>query len=72
MEKLRRIVAMISVVVIVALIIGMVICAIMGSKYFFGMLALVFLIPITLWVFMWFTKLVNPSSDSEPGETTQE
>ena len=72
MEKLRRIVAMISVVVIVALIIGMVICAITGSKYFFGMLALVFLIPITLWVFMWFAKLVNSSSDSEPEDTTQE
>ncbi len=63
MEKIRKVVALVSVIVILALIIGMIICAITGSKYFFGMLALVFMVPITLWVFMWFTKLTTKHSD---------
>lgn len=63
MGTLRKIVALISVIVIVGLIIGMVICAVIESRYFFGMLALTFLDPIILWVFMWFTNLIKPSSD---------
>ncbi|MDE6434266.1 MAG: hypothetical protein K2L07_08550 [Lachnospiraceae bacterium] len=63
MKKVRRIVAMLTVMVIVALVIGTLICAIIGSKYFFGMLFLTFVVPVVLWVFMWFTKLINGESE---------
>ncbi len=64
MEKVRRITAWITVIIIVGLIIGTLICAVTGSDYFFGMLALTFLVPIILWVFMWFSKLVNGNQES--------
>lgn len=64
MEKVRRITAWITVIIIVGLIIGTLICAVIGSDFFFGMLALTFLVPIILWVFMWFSKLVNGNQES--------
>lgn len=63
MKKVRRIVAILTVMVIVALVIGTLICAMIGSKYFFGMLFLTFAVPVVLWVFMWFTKLINGESE---------
>lgn len=59
MEKVRRITALLTVIVIVALVIGTFICAVIGSPYFYGMLALTFFVPIVLWVFMWFTGLTK-------------
>ena len=66
MKKVRRIVALLTVIVIVALVIGTLICAISGSRYFFGMLFLSFAVPVVLWGFMWFTRLVNDESGTEP------
>lgn len=63
MKKVRQIVALLTVIVIVALVIGTLICAITGSKYFFAMLFLTFAVPVVLWVFMWFTRLVNGESE---------
>ena len=62
MKRVRQIVAWLTIVVIVGLIIGTIICAVTGSKYFFGMLFLMIAVPIVLWVFMWFTHLVNGDS----------
>lgn len=69
MEKVRRVTAFITVLVIGGLIIGTLICAITGSQYFFGMLALMFLIPLILWVFMWFTKLTSDKSQKVVEDT---
>lgn len=63
MNKVRRITALLTVVLIVILVIATFVCALTGSQYFFGMLALTFLVPIVLWVFMWFTKLANDKSE---------
>ncbi len=63
MSSLRRITAWITIVVIIGLIICTVISAVIGSKYFFGFLALSLIVPVVLWVFMWFTKLVNKKED---------
>lgn len=63
MEKVRRITAWVTIIIIIGLIVGTLICAITGSKYFFGMLALAIFVPIVLWIFMWFTKLVNGKSE---------
>ena len=63
MEKIRRITALLTVAVIIGLIIGPIICAVTGSKYFFGMLFLMFVVPIVLWVFMWFTRLLSGGND---------
>lgn len=63
MKRLRQIVAWISVFVLIGLIMGTVVCAVTGSPYFFGMLFLMLVIPVILWVFMWFTRLMNGDSD---------
>lgn len=65
MNKLRRVVAMLTVLLIVGLIIGTLICAFTGSKHFMGMLFLALAVPIVLWVFMWFTNLVSDQSKEE-------
>lgn len=62
MKKIRQIFAWITVIVIIGLIIATLICGITGSEYFFGMLFLMFVVPVVLWVFMWFTHLVNGDS----------
>lgn len=72
MERIRKITAWITIIVIIGLIIGTLICAVTGSAYFFGMLALSFFVPIILWVFMWFTKLVSGNQKmTEEGENIQ-
>lgn len=63
MNKVRRITAWITIIVIVGLIIGTIVCAITGSDYFFGFFALSIFVPVVLWIFMWFTKLVNDKSE---------
>lgn len=72
MKKIRQIVAWITIIVIIGLIIGAVVCAITGSKYFFGMLFLAFAVPIVLWIFMWFTHLVHGDSEVIPKEDLKE
>ena len=68
MKRVRQIVAWLTIVVIIGLIIGTIVCAVTGSKYFFGMLFLMIAVPIVLWVFMWFTHLVNGDSSVIPKE----
>ena len=63
MKKVRQIVALLTVILLAALVIGTLVCAIIGSKYFFGMLFLTFVVPVVLWVFMWFTRLVHGESE---------
>lgn len=63
MNKVRRITALLTVIVIVVLVIATLVCALTGSPYFFGMLALTFIVPIILWVFMWFAGLSGDKSD---------
>lgn len=62
MKKIRQIFAWITVVVIIGLVIATLICGITGSEYFFGMLFLMLVVPLVLWVFMWFTHLVSGDS----------
>lgn len=62
MKRLRQIMAWLTIVLIAGLIIGAVVCAITGSRYFFGLLALAMAVPIVLWVFMWFTRLIHGDS----------
>ena len=68
MKKLRQIVAWLSILLIAGLIIGTVICGITGSRYFFGMLFLALCVPVVLWVFMWFTRLIHGDSKVIPKE----
>ncbi|MBR1866600.1 MAG: hypothetical protein IJ801_08845 [Lachnospiraceae bacterium] len=72
MNKLRRVVAMLTVFLIVGLIIGTLICAFTGSKYFMGMLFLTLAVPVVLWVFMWFTNLVSGQSQEEQNEDKEQ
>ena len=67
MNKIRRIVAGLSALLIIGLIIAMIVLAIMGSLYFYGVLFLTLVIPVILWVFMWFTHLVqkDPKTENE-------
>lgn len=68
MKKIRQITAWVTILVIAALIIGTIVCAVTGSQYFFGMLFLTIVVPVVLWVFMWFTHLVHGDSDVIPKE----
>ncbi len=63
MEKVRRISAVLTIAVIISLIIGTIVCAITGSRLFFGMLFLMIVVPVVLYVFMWFTKLVSGNEE---------
>lgn len=68
MKRVRQIVAWLTIIVIIGLIIGTIICAVTGSKYFYGMLFLALAVPIVLWVFMWFTHLIHGDSEVIPKE----
>ena len=68
MNKLRRIVAWLTVLVIAGLLIAMLVSGIMGSPYFYVFLFLTLVVPMILWVFMWFTRLVNGESEVIPKE----
>lgn len=71
MKRLRQIMAWLTIILIIGLIIGAVVCAITGSRYFFGMLVLAMAVPIVLWVFMWFTRLIHGDSEVIPKEDMQ-
>lgn len=68
LQKVRRIVAWLTIAVIVVLVIITMVCAFTGSPYFFGMLYLTIAVPLVLWIFMWFTSLVNGESQVIPKE----
>lgn len=72
MEKMRRIIALATVVCIVILVIATLICGITGSEYFFGVLFLTFVIPFILWVFMWFTNLVSSRKQQDENDENVE
>ena len=63
MQKIRRIMAWLTIVVIALLLIAMLICAVSGSRYFFVFLFLAIFVPVVLWVFMWFTRLMAGESE---------
>lgn len=69
MDKIRRFTALATVIVIIGLIIGTIICAVTGSRYFFGMLFLMIVVPVVLWVFMWFTRLVSGTDKASEDDT---
>lgn len=71
MQKIRRIVALLSVVFIIGLIIASIICAITGSEYFTAVFFMMVAAPVVLWVFMWFTRLIYGDSDVIPKEETE-
>lgn len=49
-SKIQRVLAMITVIVLILCILITVILAIMGSKYFWGFLFATFVLPVILWV----------------------
>ncbi len=54
-----RIIAMAGVVLILFFVIGMVVCAVTGSKYFNGFLFGCIVIPILLYVFKWLAGVLK-------------
>lgn len=72
MDTVRRISAWITIIVIVGLLVATVVCAVTGSKYFFGFLALTILVPVLLWIFMWFTRLIHGKSEVLPEDVSQD
>lgn len=59
MDKLRKIMAISTVVIIIILVILAFILAIIGNEYFLAVLFFAMIMPIMLWVFMWFYGLIN-------------
>lgn len=56
---MRRIIAMSSVIIIVFCVIGALICAIIGSPYFWALFFLAMTLPVLMWVFLWFLRLMR-------------
>ncbi|MGN0437672.1 MAG: hypothetical protein ACI4F4_04050 [Lachnospiraceae bacterium] len=62
-NKARKIVALLTVLIIVFCIITMVVMAITGSKYFLGFLFLSIVLPVILWIPFWFVNLTAVKDD---------
>ncbi len=52
MQRFRKILSLLTVILLIVLFVVTCILGIMGNENFFGMLALTFFIPIILWVFL--------------------
>lgn len=72
MNKIRRIAAGLTVLLVAGLVVGTLICGITASPYFYGVLFLSFAVPVVLWVFMWFTHLIHGDSKVIPKEESEE
>lgn len=64
-NKIRRIMALITVILLIACIITMVILGIVGSKYFFGFLFLSIALPVILWIPLWFMNLISHKDEKD-------
>lgn len=72
-SKVNRILALISVVLIVGLIIATLICGVMGSPYFLGLLALTIIVPMLLYAMLFIGKvLAGLNTDNKPEEKALE
>lgn len=67
MEKIRRIVAFLTVVLIVGLLVAALVSAFLGSPYFLAFMLLAIGVPGVLYIFMWFTRLVTGDDEADPG-----
>ena len=56
---MKRIVALIGVIALVACVFLTLYFALIGSKYFMGMLFLTIMLPILLWVYLYIYKLLK-------------
>lgn len=59
MKGLRRVLAWITIIVIVGLVITTFVLGISGSAYTFGMLGITMGISVLLWVLLWFMKILE-------------
>lgn len=64
-NRIRRIVALVTVILLIACIITMVILGIVGSRYFFGFLFLSIALPVILWIPLWFMNLISHKDDMD-------
>ena len=64
-NKIRRIIALLTVVVIVACIVAMVVMACIGSKLFLIFLFLAIALPVILWIPLWFMNILKGNDDDQ-------
>jgi hypothetical protein len=63
MNRLRRILAWITLVLIGGMVIATFILGIIGSTYTFGMLGVTMGVSILLWVLLWFMKVLEDKNN---------
>ena len=64
-NKIRRIIALLTVVVIVACIVTMVVMACIGSKLFLIFLFLAIALLVILWIPLWFMNILKGNDDDQ-------
>lgn len=64
-NKIRRIIALLTVVVIVTCIVAMVVMACIGSKLFLIFLFLAIALPVILWIPLWFMNILKGNDDDQ-------
>lgn len=68
MEVLRRVLAWITIIVIVGLVIATFVLGINGSPYTFGLFGVTMGITILLWVLLWFMKVLENKNNKNMEE----
>lgn len=64
MKRLRRVLAMLTVIVIIGMVIAAFIMGIMGNPYTISMIGVTFGISILLYVLLWFMKLLEERNNN--------
>lgn len=68
-NKLFRIMACVALIIIVVLVIATFITGITGSEYFMGFLILSIIVPVLVYVILWFGRILyNSSNKAEEGQ----
>ena len=68
MERLRRILAMITVIIIIGMVLTTFVLGILGNPYTISMIGVTFGISIILYVLLWFMKLLEERNNSRNDE----
>ena len=68
MEKIRRIMAFLTVVLIIGLLTAALVSAFLGSPCFLAFMLLAIAVPGVLYIFMWFTRLVSGDDTEDKQE----
>lgn len=71
-NKLFRVMAWISLVIILGLIIATFVTGITGSKHFMGFLVLSIIFPVFVYVVLWIGRVLHNAAEDKPKDNDEE